>query len=119
MDPSKTLPSEPANVTTEKAHATSCSEAWTVLLSVLSDMDLRNLGSQPFRHRSPVARKNSGYRETLLTETVDEIIADIWENELGSTSQQSPWALNCLIYAGGKAMEILGERKLDKVRQLT
>ena len=51
---------------------------------------------------------------------MDELMADIWEGETGNTSQQLLWTLNCLTYAGGgggggEAVEILGERMLNKV----
>ena len=71
------LPSEPACVTPKGAHITPSTEARTVLLSVLSDVGLCFPGTQPFNHRIPVARKNAGSRETALTRTMDELIADL------------------------------------------
>ena len=51
-------------------------------------------------------------------ESIDTKKIEIWDIELSSTNQQMLWVLNCLMFTGGKDV-ILGERKADKVRQLT
>ncbi len=109
--------SKPLKRPTEKDHGPTAAEARTALLSVISDMDLSGPGTRPFRLRSPVARKNVGSREPALVKAMDVAMMEVWENDVAG--QQSLWALNCLTYAGGKAVESLGEWMARKVRQLT
>ena len=59
------------------------SEARTELLAILTDMDLSNPGPQPLKHRNPVATKNIGFQLARLTERVDGMIEDIWNNVIG------------------------------------
>ena len=88
-------------------------EARTHILTLLADMDISSPGPQPFKHRTPIATRSTGSQVVQLTEAVDNIIEDIWTNEM-ETSQQNLWTLNCLTFAGGRTVEALGG-KISKV----
>ena len=85
-------------------------EARTKLLTFLAEMDISSPGPQPFKQRIPIATRSTGSQVAQLTEAVDNIIEDIWTNEM-EISQRNLWTLNCLTFAGGRTVEVLGGKK--------